>query len=432
MKKKRRSISKPCFPGVWTFMLLLLFLCPVLFSAPGDITVRARGTLGGENLELRIDGNVTATWTMTTSYQDYTANGTGVIELHFTNDDELQNGMDIQVDYLIYNNTTYQAEDQEINTGVYVNNACGGSYSEMLQCNGYIRFETGSITPGNLGDTNSDGTIDIVDALLIAQFYVNLDPANFNQNNADTNCDNTIDIVDALLIAQFYVNLIDQFPCQSMTPAPTTVPTTTPTTAPTNVPSGPVKIMPLGDSITDGFNVAGGYRIKLWSLIQNMGATIDFVGSMSNGPSELGDKNHEGHSGWTISQIDTNINGWMDTYSPRIILLHIGTNDMIGGGSGAPARLSTLIDKICAKLSSGGKLYVSTIVPMSSSDSAVRTFNAQIPGIVQDKVNSGKPVYLVEMYSALTTSDLADGVHPNRTGYDKMADVWFNAIRGDL
>ncbi|MBN2444987.1 MAG: hypothetical protein JXJ04_26770 [Spirochaetales bacterium] len=65
--------------------------------------------------------------------------------------------------------------------------------------------------PANLGDVNNDGSINIVDALLIAQYYVNLNPANFDANRADTNCNGSIDIVDALLIAQYYVGLISQF-----------------------------------------------------------------------------------------------------------------------------------------------------------------------------------------------------------------------------
>jgi hypothetical protein len=65
--------------------------------------------------------------------------------------------------------------------------------------------------PGTLGDANDDGNIDIVDALLVAQFYVGLNPANFDQSKADTNCDGSVDIVDALLIAQYYVGLITGF-----------------------------------------------------------------------------------------------------------------------------------------------------------------------------------------------------------------------------
>ena len=58
------------------------------------------------------------------------------------------------------------------------------------------------------GDINSDGSINIVDALLVAKFYVGSTPSNFDKNAADVSGDNKINIVDALRIAQFYVGLI--------------------------------------------------------------------------------------------------------------------------------------------------------------------------------------------------------------------------------
>jgi len=214
----------------------------------------------------------------------------------------------------------------------------------------------------------------------------------------------------------------------SYTPTPT--PTSTPTPIPTPKPT--IKIMPLGDSITDGITAWGAYRTQLWKNIVNNGYKVDFVGSLRGGPSDLEDKDHEGHSGWRIDQISNNINSWMDTYKPDIVLLHIGTNDISQKYdlNNAPNRLSDLIDKICAKLPAGGKLYVATIIPISYAD--VRSYNSQVAAVVQNKANQGKPVYLVDMYSALTLSDLADGVHPNANGYNKMGDVWFNAIKNDL
>ncbi|NUP81813.1 MAG: lectin [Nonomuraea sp.] len=195
--------------------------------------------------------------------------------------------------------------------------------------------------------------------------------------------------------------------------------------------NGGVRIMPLGDSITEGTQVPGGYRIGLWQRLAAGRYTDDFVGSQFNGPGNLGDHDHEGHPGWRIDQIDANIAGWLRTYTPRTVLLHIGTNDVLQNYNlaGAPQRLSTLIDHITAAVP-GADVFVATIIPLSNAgqESAGRTFNASIPGIVQSKVNSGKRVHLVDMHSRLTTSDLIDGIHPTAGGYDKMAAAWYDAL----
>ncbi|MEE6257206.1 GDSL-type esterase/lipase family protein [Plantactinospora sonchi] len=190
-----------------------------------------------------------------------------------------------------------------------------------------------------------------------------------------------------------------------------------------------IKVMPLGDSITDGFNVPGGYRIDLWQKVVAGGYAVDFVGSGTNGPASLGDRNHEGHSGWRIDQLDANIVSWLNTYQPRTILLHIGTNDISQNRDlpNAPNRLAALIDRINTTAPQT-KVFVATLVPLSFADAQVRSFNAAIPQIVRSRANAGRPVHLVDMYPALTTADLADGVHPNATGYSKMATTWYNAL----
>jgi hypothetical protein len=105
----------------------------------------------------------------------------------------------------------------------------------------------GSVFPlisAESGDVNEDESINIVDALLVAQYYVGLDPASFNADYGDVDCTGTINIVDALLIAQYYVGLINSFPCDETSPptpdgtmGPTAVVTEPPTPGPTDVPS---------------------------------------------------------------------------------------------------------------------------------------------------------------------------------------------------
>ena len=195
--------------------------------------------------------------------------------------------------------------------------------------------------------------------------------------------------------------------------------------------NGGVRVMPLGDSITEGTQVPGGYRIGLWQRFGAGGYRVDFVGSQFNGPASLGDHDHEGHPGWRIDQIDANIVGWLNTYQPHSVLLHIGTNDILQNFnvSSAPSRLSTLIDHITATVPAA-EVFVAQIIPLANSgqESQVQTFNAAIPGIVQSKVNAGRHVHLVNMHNALTAADLTDGIHPTATGYDKMAAVWYQAL----
>nr|BFE55700.1 hypothetical protein GCM10020063_002260 [Dactylosporangium thailandense] len=192
--------------------------------------------------------------------------------------------------------------------------------------------------------------------------------------------------------------------------------------------NGGVRILPLGDSITDGFNVPGGYRINLWRALAGAGHPVDFVGSQFNGPADLPDHDHEGHPGWRIDQVDANASAWVSSTAPRSVLIHLGTNDVVQNYDlgNAPARLSALVDHVRAA-APGADVFVASIIPLADAgrESAANAFNATIPGIVAGK---GAKVHFVDMHAALGTGDLADGVHPTRAGYDKMAVRWASAL----
>jgi len=68
------------------------------------------------------------------------------------------------------------------------------------------------LTKTTRGDVNANGQTDIVDALLIAQASVQMDPPGFIVEAADVNCDGAVTIVDALLVAQYSVNAIPALP----------------------------------------------------------------------------------------------------------------------------------------------------------------------------------------------------------------------------
>jgi lysophospholipase L1-like esterase len=196
--------------------------------------------------------------------------------------------------------------------------------------------------------------------------------------------------------------------------------------------NGGLRIMPLGDSITEGVDVPGAYRVGLWQRLTAGQYRNDFVGSQFNGPNSLSDHDHEGHPGWRIDQVDAEIVGWLRSSKPHSVLLHIGTNDVLNANaSTAPDRLSALIDHITATVPDA-EVFVAMIIPMgwTAGDDAIQAYNNKIPGIVRSKAADGKHVHLVNMHDALSWSDLGpDSVHPTANGYDKMAAVWYSALR---
>ncbi|GAA2388230.1 GDSL-type esterase/lipase family protein [Dactylosporangium salmoneum] len=189
----------------------------------------------------------------------------------------------------------------------------------------------------------------------------------------------------------------------------------------------PIKIMPLGDSITYGVgsSSSSSYRAALWNrLAVQAGYAIDFVGSQQSGA--LPDTDNEGHSGWRIDQIAANIDGWLATYQPDVVLLHIGTNDMNQNYQvdTAPQRLAALVDRILADRPTASVL-VAKIVPALDAgiQARINTFNAAIPSAL-----AGRARTRVVDLTGLAAADLNDTLHPNDAGYAKMAVRWYSAL----
>lgn len=195
-----------------------------------------------------------------------------------------------------------------------------------------------------------------------------------------------------------------------------------------------VKIMPLGDSITFGVHSTknGGYRVTLWNVLQAAHLHITFVGSEESGPDSLPEKANEGHPGWRIDQISAHIVAWLEKYQPRIILLHIGTNDIIQNHSvsTAPARLHSLLVQITTTLPDA-TVIVAQLIPLGNSrlDAKVIAYNKTIPGIVSTMQAQGKHVRYVNMYNAVPLRDIPDHIHPDNLGYTLMASVWYKALQ---
>jgi lysophospholipase L1-like esterase len=194
--------------------------------------------------------------------------------------------------------------------------------------------------------------------------------------------------------------------------------------------------MPLGDSITYGTNSTGivGYRRPLYQLLTGAGYNVDFVGSQTDGSPTDFDRNHEGHRGWRADQIRDNITGWLNSTPADVILLHIGTNDISQdqGAANPAAEIAQILDLIDAWEAVNNEVWVvlARIINRNDFRSGITTtFNGLIQDLADSRIAAGDKIIVVDMESALDyPADLSDTVHPNDTGYGKMAAVWFTAL----
>ncbi len=230
-------------------------------------------------------------------------------------------------------------------------------------------------------------------------------------------------------------------PAASSAPSPftpadpaSTVPDPVSTPSPSQATSRVIRILPLGDSITQGGDGYPSYRRSLWMMLS--GFKVDFIGSHNsfNGSSPYTDfdLDNEGHWAWEAGELDNSLNSWLDGYTPDIVLLHAGTNDVDRGqsNSSTTAELESIIDKLRAK-NSAVIILMAKLIPMRHRDTT--DINQDIEVLAAEKSTAVSPVVIVDQYTGYNpATDNHDNYHPNTQGEEKMARQWFAALQAFL
>lgn len=209
----------------------------------------------------------------------------------------------------------------------------------------------------------------------------------------------------------------------------------------------PVRIMPLGDSITLG-NASGAepddeahwvsYRRDLWLGLVTGGYDVDFAGGQSGGYhfTPPFDSDHEGHSGWSDSRIRDHVIGFLTENRPDVVLLHIGTNAL----SRDPEQVEEILNQIDAVDEDITVVLARIIKRVWDTGGVTTVFNDNIQAMAEARMDPASPHYtgdkiiIVDMetgaginYQLVSQGgDMYNGVHPYKTGYVKMANVWLN------
>ena len=174
-----------------------------------------------------------------------------------------------------------------------------------------------------------------------------------------------------------------------------------------------------------------GYRCDLQNLLSGDGDSYQFVGSQISG-SGCSQEQNEGHPGWTIAGLAYIQACTIDKSQPNVVLLDIGTNDLTYRGGTVPAAM-TGIENLVENIFGGDPgvtVLVGSLIPTTNSTveaAKMSQFNNWVHAWVNDQQSAGQHVGWADM-GAVTAADLADGLHPNDTGYQLMADSWNMAI----
>ncbi|MEV0427254.1 cellulose binding domain-containing protein [Micromonospora sp. NPDC050495] len=202
----------------------------------------------------------------------------------------------------------------------------------------------------------------------------------------------------------------------------------------------PVRVMPLGDSITGS---PGCWRALLWNRLQTTGyPDVDFVGTLGpQGCSVPYDGDNEGHGGYLVTNVANQnlLPGWLNATRPDVVLTHFGTNDVWSNIAPTTilAAYSRLVDQMRAS-NPAMAVLVAKIIPMNPPTCAecgqrVVALNAAIDGWAAGKTTAASPVVVVDQWTGFNTAtDTYDGVHPNAAGDQKMSDRWYPALTAAL
>jgi lysophospholipase L1-like esterase len=205
----------------------------------------------------------------------------------------------------------------------------------------------------------------------------------------------------------------------------------------------PLRILPLGDSITQGGRADRPeytYRLPLYRMLKEEKVEFEFVGSMTAGlqpeaiwPSPF-DPHHEGHYGWKTAQVRDHLAEWMPKWSgpPDIALIHLGTNDQ---GSDPQTAIVQPLTDIVGMLRKANPKVVVLVGQIDFNGGAALQIHPAVAEMAKSLNQKGSPVIAVDHYKGWVEdpskpdSDTFDWAHPNPKGQEKMAQNWLRAMR---
>ena len=237
----------------------------------------------------------------------------------------------------------------------------------------------------------------------------------------------------------------------------------------------PLRIMPMGDAIIEGWcdrstnctwldvwrapveeddveacraawNTVNpeqkGFREFLRNKLVAAGVNLNYVGTVQVAKGLA----HEGHLGFTIPDLDYCVQHakWLEEAKPDMILLGAGATDVFYNVTPEETieRLKVLMKRIYQILPETTEVVVTQLPGVREDihttldpslpllNDMITEYNAGLPGVVEEFRADGKPVSLVDLRDTIQSADEFDelGLYPNAVASERIAQVWFEKI----
>ena len=197
--------------------------------------------------------------------------------------------------------------------------------------------------------------------------------------------------------------------------------------------TGSSKVLCFGDSKTAGVPYVGAWREECANrLAARWRKSVDFVGRNVDAAglaAFAGNAQHSSVGGATLGGLTTWAATDVPLYTPDLVILEGGTNDITGGSTAAVTRdaMGTLIDAVLAGSSTCKVLLMTDPIINNAFTATQATYNGLLPALVAAK---GARVSLVDAFAVTRTDMLADALHPSERGYRRIAEVIADAVAG--
>ena len=206
-----------------------------------------------------------------------------------------------------------------------------------------------------------------------------------------------------------------------------------------------LNILTLGDSRVEGYRPEyESYRFELWKRLIQTHLSFDLIGPLSDEAEyplfdgQRFDPDHGGVGGFTTEDLLISLNDFIDDIErPDLILLGIGGNDLTGD---IPLEmimdhLNQILDLLKNK-NPQGLIFLELIAPGHSSmmtpefQDRLSLFHQAVSHLAEERTDLS--IRLVDQFSGWTDQYLADDVHYNRQGAQRVAERYFEAILSEL